>query len=181
MPKAGKLVPSLFGGILCGLSLLMLAIRVGGPCLCCLSCIGGGVLASFLLVRNSKNSNLLPVEMGDGAITGLLSGLWGGLLATAIIAIFFLVMFHNPEFQAGFHQAVEEGLKKYPREQQEIVREYFKTPVFMILIMAGMNLVVCIFGSLVGGLIGVSLFERRKGTIQPPPPTYPGYPGYPGS
>src|SRR5215510_12341801 len=79
MPDAPqKLQPALYGGVFIGV-LSALPLIQAGNC-CCLWIIGGGVLATYLLQQNHP----YPVSAADGALTGLLAGITGGVIATLL-------------------------------------------------------------------------------------------------
>ena len=76
-------VPALIGGVVAG-------VLSGIPllnCLCCLWIIGGAMLSSYLLAKNSP----VALSAGDGAIVGAFSGIIAAVVV-AILLIYFLVI-----------------------------------------------------------------------------------------
>ena len=150
------------GGVMGGLSALTVVPQVPFVrVFCCIWAILGGGLAAYLYVKNSPT----PASVGDGAVIGTLSGLVGALIA---FAAFLLVSFYVVDrtlFEESIRRA---GLKP----------EQFSYS--MIIPMVGLlSVIVQIVLSLVGGIIGVSIFEKRGegGSGSPPPPPPPTYYG----
>jgi hypothetical protein len=146
-----KLKPALLGGLVVG---LLSAIPVLNYC-CCIWGIGGGGLAGFLYIKDSPT----PVRPGDGAMIGALAGLVGGL-------IYLLVGVPIAYFTGA--AAMEEAF----------ARSGVQVPVTgaLLFILFGLLAAVCLIVlSVIGGLIAIPIFEKRKnGTAPMPPPEYPG-------
>ena len=70
-----KLKPAIIGGVVIGLLSIIPIVNLGNIC-CCLWAILGGLLATYLYVKNSP----LPASPGDGAILGAIAGAVGGLI-----------------------------------------------------------------------------------------------------
>jgi hypothetical protein len=140
-----KVKPALLGGLIVG---LLSAIPIANYC-CCIWSIGGGVLAGLLYIKASPTR----VPLGDGAIIGALTGLFGAilyLLAGVPIAYF---------FQAG---AMEEALRNAG----------LQLPMSggLLIILAGLFVALCLLIlSVVGGLLAIPIFEKRKDGVPPPP------------
>ena len=153
---ASKIQPALIGGAILGLlSGLLSAVPIANYC-CCLWAILGGLLASFLYIKKSP----IPVRAGEGAMLGGLAGVIGGLiyLVIAVPLIYFV---------AG-GDAIEAQLR---RSGVDIPASGF------LLIMIGgiIGALFIVVLSVVGGLLGVPIFEKRKNgagaaTAPPPPP-----------
>ena len=73
---ASKLQPALLGGLLIG---VLSALPFVGTC-CCLWVIAGGVLTTYLLQERSS----LPVTAGEASVAGLLAGVIGAFVSTAV-------------------------------------------------------------------------------------------------
>src|SRR5688572_15301265 len=69
-----KLKPALIGGIVVGLLSAIPFVNLLNVC-CCLWALLGGALASYMYIKSSPT----PAGPGDGAVTGLLAGVVGGL------------------------------------------------------------------------------------------------------
>lgn len=164
-----KLKPALIGGVLLGLLSVIPFVNALNIC-CCLWAILGGMLASYLYIKNSPT----PASAGDGAILGALAGVIGAVIS--------LILGIPISYAMGptMRNMMLSMLENVDRQQAEAMRRQFE--------MAGDSIVPVIINSLIvavllfvfaviGGLIGTALFEKRKGGPVPPPPPATGGPG----
>jgi hypothetical protein len=165
-----KLKPALIGGVVLGLLSVIPIVSLGNAC-CCLWAILGGVLASYLYVKNSPT----PASAGDGAILGAMAGLIGAVI-TLVIGIPLSLLLGSP--MRGLLLSWLASMDPQQAEMMRIRMEASQTVAGAII--NGLILAVClvIFATL-GGLVGIPIFEKRKGGAMPPPPPAPG--GAPGS
>lgn len=183
LEKPSKIVPALVGGITLGLLSAIPVVNFGNIC-CCLWVLVGGAIAAKMLINRSP---VYPVQSGDGAIVGLLAGAIGslinliigvplGLLVGQTAMLSFLDWMKNLAGQDPNARAqIEQAMRMY---QNRPFAEALVQSLFYWLIGA---VVTMGFGAL-GGLIGVALFEKRKGGPPqgyPPPAGYPPPQGYP--
>jgi hypothetical protein len=141
-----KLKPAILGGLIVG---LLSAIPFINYC-CCIWGIGGGGLAGFLYIKSSPT----PVRPGEGAVIGALAGLVGAL-------IYLVIGVPIAYFISG--AAMEEA---FARSGMQLP---FTGPLLFIVsgLLGGLFLIVL---SVIGGLLAVPLFEKRKDEVPPPPP-----------
>lgn len=154
-----KLKPALLGGLIVG---VLSAIPFINYC-CCIWSIGGGALAAFLYIKSSP----VPVKTGDGAMIGGLAGVVGGII--------YLIL--------GLPIAVFFGMAAM---EDQLTRTGVHLPFSGVLLMIVAGIVGAIILALLatlGGVIGVAIFEKRKGngSVPPPPQNYGGSPGSFGS
>ena len=144
-----KLKPALLGGLIVG---LLSAIPFINYC-CCIWSIGGGALAAYLYIKSSP----MPVSTGDGAMVGGLAGVFGGIIYLII----------------GLPIAILFGMAAM---QDQLTRSGVELPFSGVLLMIVSGIVGAIFLAVLaalGGIIGVAIFEKRKGNgMAPPPPTF---------
>lgn len=177
--KPNKIQPAIIGGVILGL-LSSIPIIGLGNCCCCLWVILGGAIAARLLINRSP---YLPVTTGDGALVGLLAGVVGALIALVVgvpLALAFGGV--NEGLLAGWLESLAERMgdpqaREQIRQQVEQLRQAQSLPVGQRIGTALFGwfisaIVYCIFATL-GGIIGVALFEKRKGQQPPPPGGYP--------
>ena len=141
-----KFKPALLGGLVVG---LLSSIPLLNYC-CCIWAIGGGGLATFLYMKSSPT----PISTGDGAVLGALAGVVGAVLYMAIgIPIAYFV--GSAQMEEAFRQAN--------------VEIPFTGPLLFVVggLIVGLFLLVM---SVIGGLIAVPFFEKRKNAPPPPPP-----------
>ena len=163
-----KFRAALLGGSILGLFLVVtvvissVAVRPGGCCNC-LWPILAGLLAVMFYVKSSD----VPATTGDGASVGALAGVVGGL-------IYLVIGLPLSYFLAGGTEAIDVQIR-------QISPDFPLTGMALFLIGGLVGVVMCVVLSTVGGLIGVPLFEKRKGVLPPPPPAPSGGAGgYPG-
>ena len=150
------LTPALIGGVLTG-------ILSGIPlvnCLCCLWIIGGAMLASYLLVKDST----ARLASSDGAIIGVFTGIVAAVVKTVVELIMTPL---NKRFIQGIMERFAEYMDEMPPGFEEMFDESaFETTVPKILI--GLLMSGIIFSALgaLGGIIGISLFQKKP--PQPP-------------
>jgi len=141
-----KLKPALLGGLVVG---ILSAIPFINYC-CCIWTLGGGALAAYLYIKSSPT----PVTMGEGAMVGGLAGVVGGIIYLILglpIAIFFGIA------------AMEEQLTRSGVELP------ISGPIMMV-VGGIIGAIVLALLTLLGGVIGTAIFEKRKDGTPPAPP-----------
>ncbi len=162
-PRPEFLVPALIGGSIAG-------VLSGIPifnCLCCLWVIGGAALSASLLAKNQGG----VLSAGDGAIVGALTGIVAAVV-NSLVGI---------PLRAVNARIVQDLLDRVPQVLEEMPQGWdswfdqalmpFSLPMFLF----GLFISAAIFAAVgaLGGVIGVSLFGRKK------PATSQGAPGAP--
>jgi hypothetical protein len=170
--QASKLQPVLLGGVFIGVLSALPIVNIGNCC--CLWILSGGALAAYLLQQNQP----APITTGDGAVVGLLAGLFGAVVHT-LLAIP-ITLFFGP-FQAQLMQRIVEGAGELPPEMRPMIDNLAAAGAFSIFaVLIGfffMIVVGVIFGAL-GGMLGAVFFRKDLPPVPPaPPPTAPtGFP-----
>ena len=144
-----KLKPALLGGLIVG---VLSAIPLINYC-CCIWTLGGGVLAAFIYIKSSPT----PVKMGDGAMVGGLAGVVGGIIYFVLslpINIFFgMAAMQQQLYRSGVHLPF--------------------SGVFLVILTSIVGAIILALLTVLGGIIGVAIFEKRKdGAVPPPPQNY---------
>ena len=165
-----KLKPALIGGVVLGILSVIPFVSAVNIC-CCLWAILGGMLATYLYVRSSPT----PASAGDGAILGAIAGLVGAIIY--VIVGIPIAMAMGPTMRNMIIALVE---RLDPR-QAEVMRTQFEAagnsigPIIINALIFGALIFVF---TIIGGLLGVPIFEKRKAGPPPPPPYNPaGGPG----
>jgi len=164
-----KLKPALVGGVVLGLLSVIPFVNVVNVC-CCLWAILGGMLATFLYVKSSPT----PATPGDGAILGALAGVVGALISLILGIPISLAM--GPTMR----NLVIDLLARVDPRQAELMREQIEaagSSIGPVIINALILAVLLFVFSIIGGLLGVPIFEKRKAALPPPPPSTGGGPG----
>jgi small-conductance mechanosensitive channel len=156
-----KLKPALIGGVVLGVLSVIPIVNWVNLC-CCLWAILGGMLASYLYIKNSPT----PATAGDGAMVGVFAGLVGGAIAVVIgIPVSLLV-------GATMNELLIRLAENVSPEQAQVMRGQMAVQTVTSAIVRGLIGAVLLFVfAIIGGLIGVPLFEKRKGNLTPPPPS----------
>jgi hypothetical protein len=156
-----KLKPALIGGVVLGILSVIPFVNIVNLC-CCLWAILGGALASYLYIKSAPT----PARPGDGAVVGLLAGVVGALIYVVIgIPISILMGSAMTGVMGRLMESVDPSQAEAMRRQMEASQ----TVVGAIINGLVMAILLVIF-SMLGGLLGVPLFEKRKGMTAPPPP-----------
>ena len=141
-----KLKPALLGGLVVG---LLSSIPFINYC-CCIWAIGGGGLACYLYMKSSPT----PIGPGDGAVLGALAGVVGAVLYL-VIGVPIAYFLSAAQMEEAFRQAN--------------INLPFTGPLLFIVSGLIGSLILLVL-SVIGGLIAVPIFEKRKGAVPPPPP-----------
>jgi hypothetical protein len=141
-----KLKPALLGGLVTG---ILSVIPLVSTC-CCLWAMAGGVLACFLYIKSSA----APVSTGEGAVLGVMAGAIGALVYL-IIGLPISLIFGAGQIEEAFRRS---GL------------EIPLSGIALVLLSVFLTAILIVLFSTLGGLIGVPIFEKRKGAAPPPPP-----------
>ncbi len=153
-----KLKPAIIGGVVLGVLSVIPFVNFVNAC-CCLWAILGGMLAAHLYVKGSPT----PTSIGDGAIVGALAGVVGGIIAIVIgIPIGYLMSGVMSGVVSGMLEGVNPAQAELMRaqlEEQSIIRHIVNGFILAVLL---------IIFSTIGGLIGISIFEKRKGSAATP-------------
>lgn len=149
--RPGMLVPALIGGAVAG-------ILTGIPlinCLCCLWIIGGAILASYILVKDSP----VALSAGDGAIVGVFSGIVAAV-ADALISMPFEHL--NQEFAKRIMEWVSDFAQEFPSGWESWLGKEFgqKSPFSFMMDLVISAVIFAALGAL-GGIIGISLFKKK--------------------
>ena len=157
-----KLKPALIGGVIIGVLSVIPFISAANLC-CCLWAILGGMLATNLYVKASPT----PVNAGDGAILGALAGVVGGVIAFVLGVPIAYAM--GPTMRNLMVSLIE----NMDPQQADLMRRQFEAAgnaIAPLLIQGLITSVLLFLFAIVGGLLGVPIFEKRKGGGPPPPP-----------
>jgi len=156
-----KLKPALIGGVVLGLLSVIPFVNFANIC-CCLWALVGGALATNLYVKSSPT----PASAGDGAILGVLAGLVGGAIVVVIgIPVQLAVGTAMQSVMVNFVESVNPSQAEMMRQQMAAGSTVAGAIVNQII-----AAVVLFIFAIIGGLLGVPIFEKRKGNMSPPPP-----------
>ena len=166
--------PAIFGGLIAG---VLSVFPLTQSCCCLWALLGGAIAARMLIVRSP-----MRVTSNEAARVGLLAGVLAGViyffiglpLSLATIGWRLRMLeelsnaFGNPKLQELLQQTIEQT-RNAPFRTQLL----WMVPQFLVIsvVVAGITVL--------GALLGLALFEKRKDEA-PPPPSPPPPPSYPG-
>src|SRR5689334_8321470 len=157
-----KTQPALIGGVMIGVLSALPVINIANCC--CAWVLFGGVVAAYLMQQNHPE----PIQIGDGAIVGLLAGIVGAFVWLFVSIPLNLAM---APFQRGMAQRMMENASNLPPE----LRTVFETASTGGAVGAGtifFFFVMLFVGSLfamLGGIFGALLFRKNPPPVEPPP------------
>jgi hypothetical protein len=166
--KPNMIQAALIGGVFLGVT-SALPIIEWFNCVCCLLLMGGGVLASFIYVRD----NPIGVTYGDGALLGLFTGLIGAIVWTVVeipLTYFQLKFGMGMEDIAELEELLSDP--DIPPFLQEFIVSILNSGAispFLIFFTLFTHLVLAVIFATIGGIIGVALFQRGNQVGSPPP------------
>ena len=176
--QPNKFQAALVAGLIFGALSAIPFVNLLNAC-CCLWVVIGGAIAARTLVNRSP---IFPVSSGDGAAVGALSGVIMSLVYLVLgVPIHLLTRGSSMEFMRRLMEGIDNPEFRRGMEQMMRNQQYQSLPQILAGALFGWIVVsaVAIGFATLGGVIGVALFEKRKGQQMPPPGPPPGYQGYP--
>jgi hypothetical protein len=159
-----KLQPALLAGVAIGVLSALPVVNLVNAC-CCAWVIFGGALAAYLMQQNHP----APITAGDGAIVGLMAGLFGAVVSTLLSIPLTLMM--GP-FQAQMIERMLESARDLPPEARQVLESMRGGAAIGIGLIFNFIMMACagaVFG-LVGGILGTLMFKKNEPPPPPPPP-----------
>jgi len=149
--------PALAGGMFLGI-FSSLPIISAGNLFCCMWVLGGGWLAAFTLSRQRPGG----VTYGDGAFVGVISGLFGAVVATLIsipVRILSARIFESQQ------QALDEAFQQIGLEGplRDLMMRVASPEISFVTVMVTffMNLLVFALFAMIGGILAVAVMNKR--------------------
>jgi|SRR5688572_13962595 len=161
-----KVKPAVIGGVVLGLLSAIPFVNFVNIC-CCLWAIVGGLLATYLYVKNSPT----PANAGDGAVVGAIAGAVGAVIYL-IVGIPLAIV-----GGAAMREMMVNILTNIDPSQADMIRRQLEAQgdnVAGVIVQSLIGAVLLLVFAVLGGLLGIPLFEKRKGGTMPPPPPAPG-------
>lgn len=147
--------PALLGGLFIGIISSLPVIGAFNAC-CCLWVVTGGLLTTYLMQQNDP----LPLETGTAAVSGLIAGVSGGILAAIGNALTSALLMGGT---AGQREAMEDVLSQMGEMPPEMVAmiERFSTGPGAALIGAAVTIPLFAIFGLLGALLGLAFFRKK--------------------
>jgi hypothetical protein len=171
-------MPALIGGLITGVLSVVPVVQWLNCCFCGWALVGGAVAAKMLIGRSPR-----PLRNADGAKIGLLAGAIAAgvylLLALPLSLSGFLENLQtellNRMIEATNDPSIQEMLRRMIEESAN--RSLAEKFISSLILLIPLSVILGGF-SVLGGLLGVALFEKRQ-SLPPAPPYPPQYPNYP--
>jgi hypothetical protein len=146
--------PALLGGLMMGVLSALPIVNIGNCC--CLWVIGGGVVAAYLL----QGSHPQPISAGDGALVGLLAGLFGAVVW--LVVSIPLNMALGP-FQRRLFERILENAQDIPDNMRALFEGTATGAAMGIAYLVQFVVWLCIGAvfSTLGGLLGAAIFKKK--------------------
>jgi hypothetical protein len=168
MKPNAMMMPALWGGLAIGLLSGLPVVSIGNCC-CCLWIVSGGVISAYLLQANSVE----PIALGDGALAGLLAGLFGAFVHTVVSVPVNLLTGPLQQQMIGRLMELSQDVPAEARQMLDSLGTQNVTALAVVTSFVFMLVIGAVFASL-GGLLGAVFFRKKTPAIQPPP--FPGTP-----
>jgi len=146
-----KLQPALIGGLATGVLSALPFIGAFNVC-CCLWVVAGGVVAAYLLQDRDPN----PIQVGDGALVGLMAGVIGAIVYLVLSVPITLLM--APMMSAVTDRIVNDG--NFPPEVREMLSSGIGTALGIVMGFFAYLAAGLVFSTL-GGILGTVIFRKK--------------------
>jgi hypothetical protein len=162
MTSPAKTQPALLGGVAIGVLSALPVINIANCC--CAWILFGGALAAYLMQQNHPE----PIQIGDGAIVGMLAGLTGAFVWLIVSVPINLMM---APFQARMAQRALESARDVAPELRGMLETFGAGPAIGLGLVVGffVMLVVSTLFAMLGGLFGALMFRKAPPPVVPPP------------
>ena len=157
-----KLQPALLGGVTIGVLSALPVINLANCC--CAWVLFGGALASYLMQQNHPE----PIEIGDGAVVGLMAGVIGAFVWLVVSVPMSAVL--APMQSEMANRALRDATDMAP-ELRALFENISGAPAIGIGLVFGffVMLVVSTLFAMVGGIFGALMFRKSRPPVVPPP------------
>ena len=158
MNDANMLKPALIGGVALGILSALPVVSLGN-CVCCAWAIVGGIVAAYLHIKDSP----VRVTIGRGAGVGLAAGAIGAVICNLL---WFAInsSIDSESIRVLLREQMERN-SNMPEESRQLVEAFISRGdlATLVLITAVAGAIVCFsLFAMLGGAVGVAIFEKRK-------------------
>jgi hypothetical protein len=157
-----KFQPALLGGVTIGVLSALPVINLANCC--CAWILFGGALSAYLMQQNHPE----PIQIGDGAIVGLLAGVFGAFVWLIVSVPISTAL---APFQSDMAGRIIRDAGEMAPEMRAIFENMAGAPAIGLSLILGFFVMLCVstlFGML-GGLFGALMFKKNQPPVIPPP------------
>jgi hypothetical protein len=157
-----KFQPALLGGVTIGVLSALPVINLANCC--CAWILFGGALSAYLMQQNHPE----PIQVGDGAIVGLLAGVVGAFVWLIVSVPISAAL---APFQSDMAGRIIRDAGDMAPEMRAIFENMAGAPAIGLGLILGFFVMLCVstlFGML-GGLFGALMFKKNQPPVIPPP------------
>ena len=158
MTPPPRLQPALLGGALIGVLSALPIVGWFNTC-CCLWVVVGGAISVWI----AQSNHPYPISAADGALTGLLAGLCGGIVATPLNILF------SPIQRNLMLRLVDSMQTDIPPQLRTMVENSGSGGLIGHIVSGLVMTAIYAVVAMLGGLLGVALFKKKDAA--PPPGT----------
>jgi hypothetical protein len=158
------LKPALMGALVMGVLSALPGVSLGNCC-CCAWLVTGGLVAAYLLQSGTPQ----PITLGDGALVGLLAGLFGAFV-NLVVSVPVNIL--TGPIQQRLVQRFADSQPDLPENFRQMLDSMGAGTVSVVGAIFGffiMLILGSVFSSL-GGLLGAFFFKKKVEPVPPPPP-----------
>jgi len=157
--------PAFYGGLFLGILSGLPGVQLGNCC-CCLWVISGGLIATYLLQKNSAS----PIETSEAMLQGVVAGLIGAVIAGVMdVALGPIIAPIKQRFAAALFERIRD-MPNLPPESRtqldEVMRQQGNAPLAQRLVGMLIFIPVSAVMAMLGALLGVAFFRKKM----PAPP-----------
>jgi len=152
---------ALFGGGALGVLSSIPIVNLGNF-ICCMWVIGGGALAAWMLTKQ-RPGGAATVSYGDGAFVGVLSGLFGAIIATLFQLPFRLLFAGAIGSQREEFEELLNGFPEIEGFMRELILRLVSPEISFVTVLATffVNLVTFSLFAMIGGVLYVAVTGRK--------------------
>jgi len=159
LPTGIFVAPALLSGSVMG----VLASIPFVNCLCCAWILGGGGFAAWLVGKKLPRG-AGTLTYGDGAFAGVLTGVWGAIVTTAVsLPLRFLSAEALADMQGQFQDALSQS-PDIPDTVREIIMSMLSPEVTALSVLVGLVVNLMLYGlfAMIGGILLVAVLRRNQ-------------------
>jgi len=174
--KPSKLRSAILGGLMIGAISGIPGLNLLNCC-CCAGILLGGALSVYLY-RQEFTDEMPPLESSDALILGIIAGIIGALVTTALSAMITLLLGPvETQMMRNFMEKLTQKLEDHgsvPPGTMENMRDQFEQAIKEGGTVGGIlrslvyALILYPIFSMLGGLIGFGIFGKKKRPVPPP-------------